>query len=273
MQFLISGSEGPAGRSLCRQLIARGVNVIGCDAKPSDGALTAPTADSPALIPFLRSTIAHFGIDVFVPTVQDELLAVSISEQLFDATVLISSPKAIGIAGDKWLTASTLSALGIAVPRTYPFGQVPDEFPVVVKPRISRGGRGVQVIESAVELNADNAGLITQAFAPGEEFCPQLFISPTTGATTCINLRKTELKQGRVGNAAQVERAEDEQVTRLAVQTAQALDLQGPVDMDIRYTADGTPVLLEVNARFGANSAHAPEILDAFLAEVSGACA
>jgi carbamoyl-phosphate synthase large subunit len=42
--------------------------------------------------------------------------------------------------------------------------------------------------------------------------------------------------------------------------------LTGPVDVDIRRLADGTPVVLEVNARFGANSTYAPELLDMALA-------
>ena len=36
-----------------------------------------------------------------------------------------------------------------------------------------------------------------------------------------------------------------------------ALDLVGPVDLDVRRLADGTPVVLEVNSRFGAVSAPA----------------
>jgi carbamoyl-phosphate synthase large subunit len=46
-----------------------------------------------------------------------------------------------------------------------------------------------------------------------------------------------------------------------------SLDLVGPVDIDVRRRADGRPVVLEVNARFGANSAWAPEVLDAVLAD------
>jgi carbamoyl-phosphate synthase large subunit len=41
--------------------------------------------------------------------------------------------------------------------------------------------------------------------------------------------------------------------------------------VDVRRRADGTPVILEINARFGANSHHAPEVLDALLAEHTGA--
>ena len=82
-------------------------------------------------------------------------------------------------------------------------------------------------------------------------------------------LHKTAMKEGRVGNAAAVERATDQAVADLARETASVIGLTGPLDMDIRYTEAGRPVLLEVNARFGANSEHAPEILAAFLEEVA----
>ena len=38
----------------------------------------------------------------------------------------------------------------------------------------------------------------------------------------------------------------------------------------MRRRADGVPVVLEINARFGANSAHAPEVLDRLLDEYLG---
>jgi carbamoyl-phosphate synthase large subunit len=52
----------------------------------------------------------------------------------------------------------------------------------------------------------------------------------------------------------------------LAISAAEALGFVGPLDIDIRRRADGTPVVLEINARFGANIAQAPRVLDAVLA-------
>ena len=50
-------------------------------------------------------------------------------------------------------------------------------------------------------------------------------------------------------------------VALLAVKACHALKLKGPIDLDVRRMADGHPVVLEVNARFGANSSLAPELL------------
>lgn len=269
MRFLVSGVGGPAGKSLNAQLTAQGHSVVGCDLVPSEGFIEAPRADSLELIPFLQRTIEEHRIDVFIPTVQDELLAVSVAREMLDARVLISAPGPVGITADKWLTADFLRRKGIAVPATYNAGETP-QFPVVVKPRVSRGGRGVEVVETEERFaQVADSSLIVQEFAPGEEFCPQLFISPSTGETDIVVLHKTKLKEGRVGNASAVERADDAAVADLARDTAAALGLVGPLDMDIRYTMHGNPVLLEVNARFGANSANTPEILAAFLEEVA----
>ncbi len=78
-------------------------------------------------------------------------------------------------------------------------------------------------------------------------------------------LEKTELKEGMVGNARSVRRVEMDQVAQVAIAAARAVGLVGPQDVDIRLRSDGLPVVLEINARFGANIRFAQEILDATL--------
>ena len=78
-------------------------------------------------------------------------------------------------------------------------------------------------------------------------------------------LRKTALRDGRVGNAAGVERTHAPDVATLAAATSRALRLEGPIDIDVRRSRDGRPLVLEVNARVGANVRSADEVLEALL--------
>lgn len=197
--------------------------------------------------------------------------------------MVISSAAATAIAADKLLTMWALQAAGVPIPRFAPTTDFPDTTaalawgggPVVVKPRISRGGRGVMLVERSEDLDWSSTGpaQIVQTFASGPEYSPQVYRSPLDGRTTVVVLHKTELKEGRVGNAVSTVRVANEtvpDVVATAAATAEALDLVGPLDMDIRRDAAGVPVVLEVNSRFGANSARAPELLGLVLAEWLG---
>ena len=114
-------------------------------------------------------------------------------------------------------------------------------------------------------------GQIVQEFIPGTEYGPMVFGTPAhnSAAPFAVVVEKTELAHGNVGNAVstrRLETGESMDVGNVAMAAVRALGLTGPVDVDVRRRADGTPVVLEVNARFGANSEAAPELLDAVLA-------
>lgn len=287
---LVTGAGGPAGSSLVNQLKGRGLRVVATDivhdptvAQRADYFVVGPRADDFGLIPFLLGLCDDptLRIDVFIPTVQDELLQVAAAAPAFPCQVMISPAHAVGLANDKLLTATFAERAGLPVPRTVSGAFDADRWgeemglPVVAKPRVSRGGRGVRVLESldSAEADAVDAGDIVQQFAEGVEYCPQLYRSPVTGEFTSIVLVKTKLKQGCVGNAESVARVEDidesTEISALGAHIMEAFGLVGAVDMDIRRMGDGRPVLLEINARFGANSATAPEILDAVLGDVA----
>ncbi|MFE7506278.1 acetyl-CoA carboxylase biotin carboxylase subunit family protein [Promicromonospora sp. NPDC057488] len=292
----------------------------------------APRADAWDYATGMRDLILKHAPDLVLPTVQDELPQIAVLAQALDRSsdgdaatgigvtgspgtasavpgpfpdavgpVLTPDPGPAAIAADKLLTMLALDRAGVPVPRfalPTDFGGVAEALawargPIVLKPRVSRGGRGVRLVESPADLtdltgaedttgadgtdgsgeaawSALDASWIVQSFAPGTEYCPQLYRPRTgTGTITAVVLEKTELKQGRVGNAAAVVRPragtlpDVEHVARRAVE---ALGLTGPADLDIRRDTTGAPLVLEINGRFGANSDHAPELLDTALA-------
>jgi predicted ATP-grasp superfamily ATP-dependent carboligase len=132
---------------------------------------------------------------------------------------------------------------------------------------VGRGGRGVAIHrrrEGAPATGLD-ATAILQEFLPGVEYSVNLFLGDRWSEDLAVALEKTALRDGAVGNATAVARSSETDVAELAWDAARALGLSGPLDVDVRRRADGTPLVLEVNARFGANVGQAPEILDALV--------
>lgn len=269
MKILVTGAAGPAGRALTPQLEAHGVEVVKADMAGGDGIEKVPAARHNTFMRSIWDLVLKEDIDAIIPTVQEEL-PVFANAKLF-APVLISSALAIEVADDKWLTYHQLNRSGINVPKS----TTPDSIdtttllwmgsPVISKPRKSRGGRGVLVHENprAYELATLPEDSIIQEFASGVEYAPNVFISDDR--TECVVLKKTELAHGRHGNAVSTVVVDEPEIAQLAIDAARAIGVTGPADVDIRRRADGTPVVLEINARFGANSAHAPVIVEAVL--------
>lgn len=284
-RILVTGIGGPAGRAVAAQLRARGFPVLGTDFRdlPAEAGLTVvavPPATDPERISALRRLIASEKIDLVIPTLSEELPHIAAARAGFgaDVRVIIGDPGPVALANDKLFTAWQLRQGGVPVPR---FG-VPGDFadagaamaalggPVVIRPRVCRGGRGVIVVDgtTGVDWASLPEGQIVQEFIPGAEYGPMVFGTPAHNSTApfAIVVEKTELAHGNAVSARRLGTGESMDVGNVAMAAVRALGLAGPVDVDVRRRGDGTPVVLAVTARFGANSEAAPELLDAVLA-------
>ncbi|WP_344812155.1 ATP-grasp domain-containing protein [Microlunatus aurantiacus] len=262
-----------------------GVDLTPLEAIGYDRVLAVPPAGDLGYGPAMRDVVAAVAPDVIIPTVQDELPQIAVLADILGraatlgradktpARVVTAGAVPSAIAADKLLTMWALAAVGVPVPVHAPanaFASAADAIawaggPVVVKPRVSRGGRGVVLVEEPADVDWSTVGPahVVQSFAGGTEYAPQTYRA-VDGTVRSYVLEKTVLKQGRVGNAADAIRVPDgsrPEIAQLAVATVEALGLVGPVDMDIRLDDAGRPLVLEVNGRFGALSALAPELL------------
>lgn len=203
--------------------------------------------------------------------------------QFHPATVVIGPPAAVADASDKYATMLRLKEAGVPVPRfTLPDHHLSPETVAaavgdhaLIKPRVSRGSRGVREIHpgrmSARKWGDVEKQTVVQECAPGAEYAPMIHLPRHGGEAVVVVVEKFSGPDHKAYDVQRVPAGEHPEVTRVALTAAQALGLTGPVDVDVRRLADGSPAVLEVNARFGANSALAPEILDALLAEMSAA--
>ena len=281
-RILVTGVGGPAGKSVTALLAERNYALIGVDMQPlmaqSYPFFRVPPARHPEFLPAIAHLAEENEVDLIIPTVSEEL-PVFASQWDYGSCwpVMVSPAQAIATANDKYLTALALVQHGVAVPyfmlpsqaRTPAIIKHTLGWPCISKPRIGRGGREVMLRYPAdfESIRALGDGYILQEFAPGADYAPNVY-SSFDGSDQVVVLEKTELKEGIVGNALSVRRVVDHAVGAAALAAAKALDLLGPLDIDIRKRANGAPVVLEINARFGANIRQAPEILEAALLQM-----
>lgn len=281
-RVLVTGAGGPSGKAAIHALKDKGFHVIAADMALAEHGADAFTMVLPATDPMypaqLDELISTWDINWLFPTVQEELIIVAKKAAAYRScgiAVYTAKPDAVAICNDKWLTAQSLAAAGIAVPRSAideagPETVPPLGFPCISKPRVGRGGRDVTVhdrADTALGMRLAGGNLIWQQFMPGTEYDVLLMIRPNRPASEKIAVvfEKTSLREGRTGNALALERVSAPDVCDLALAAAQALDLAGPLDMDIRRDVNGVAHVLEINARIGAHTYKAPEIFDALV--------
>jgi carbamoylphosphate synthase large subunit len=278
-QILITGIGGPAGKSALTYFKGKGCTVTGTDVREvdlkPDSFRIVPMASDASFSEALLGLIKKERPTLFVPTVTEELSLVARLKPEIESLgclVYISPPEAVDIANDKFRTAVFMKKNGIPVPVTFD-GKSPKDLliqelglPFLAKPNFSRGGRGVVVYRTREEVLSDRReGLVFQEFVPGEEYDVNLFADRGGEIKASVALKKTILKEGIVGNALGVQRVEKDDIIELCKKASRLLFLEGPLDFDIRMRADGSPALLEINARLGGNSLFAPEVLDGLM--------
>jgi carbamoylphosphate synthase large subunit len=273
---MVTGVGGPAGKNVSEMLIQHGFRVVGVDMQPVEldnlVFYRVPAVLDEQYLDQMFTVARREKPDLIIPTVTEELpILAGHWKWMAEFPVLISPVEGVVVANDKYLTSQSLSVRGVSVPRFILPSQaimprdVEDNigWPCISKPRVGRGGRGVAIREKEdfQALSQLSDEFILQEFADGVDYAPNVYLG-REGGSTAVVLEKTELKEGRVGNARSVRRVEAADVEALAIAAAKALGLLGPVDVDIRRRQDGQPVVLEVNARFGANIYHAPEVFE-----------
>jgi carbamoyl-phosphate synthase large subunit len=214
---------------------------------------------------------------LLVPTAAEELPAVSRLKRTvreLGVQMFIPDPPAIDMTNDKLGTANKLRSLGLASPLTVFRREVNSlseagkllGYPLLAKPRVGHGGRGVAVFrdpeEAGHELRFD---IVLQEFMPGEECGVNLFAYPAGYVRSVAVLQKMAMMEGLAGKALHVRRVIRRDVAELAIVATRKLHLEGPIDMDIRRDRDGLPRILDINARAGANILSTVEVLESML--------
>lgn len=214
-------------------------------------------ASNPDYLNWLAGLVENESIDIYFPTAEAELLRLMQEGciKIGGASILMPPFEAIRVGTDKLTTAEFIAALGIPTPWTIP-AEIADErtlFPCIFKPRRGAGSKGVFICETLAEVD-----FFRRRFP---QAVLQEFLLPANAEITCALYRTTEgqtfvlqlLRQLVGGMSGWVEVINDLQINRQCIALAEALDLKGGINVQLRLTAEG-PRIFEINPRFSSTS-------------------
>ncbi len=267
-RVLVTGAGGPAGVAVIRSLLARpDVEVLAADMDGwASGLYLVPEADRRIVPPGRSETFVDElvrmcrddAIDVLFSTVDVELPGLAARrEELRAVGTELAAPgyETLVVCLDKFRLVERVTEAGgsARVPRTRLLnaeGVAADwSFPVIVKPRSGAGSRGVRLVpdRAALEALGTDESQIIQENLPGEEFSVDV-LAGLDGAVIAAVPRSRERVDSGVSIAGRTVRRAELSDTASAV--ARAIGLTGVANVQLRYSEDGVPALLEVNPRF-----------------------
>lgn len=255
------------------------LTIFTCDRSPglsaacqeADHSFVVPPASDPSYVEALREICRAHAIDLLVPTIDPELLPLSLARDGFAAIgtdISISAPEVVKIARDKLVTAHFLAAHGIPAPPTF----TPEEaiaraadlqWPMLAKPRHGSSSRMIEIIPDAEALAAHAVGepFVVQKLLRGREFTINLFFDKEGRLRCAVPHERLQIRAGEVAKGITRRVAALEEVAR---RIGEALPgARGALCFQAMVTPNDAVSVFEINARFGGGYP---------LAHAAGAC-
>jgi carbamoyl-phosphate synthase large subunit len=214
-----------------------------------------PLTTDPEYIPIVESICDVDGVDLIVPTIDDELPLFGRLRSRFEDLgiwVAASDERAAVVANDKFMTYQFAFEHGISAPRTRlarSFDYASVTYPVVVKPRFGRGSLHVFEARNERELRFFEGYVpdaVVQDYLAGIEFTVDV-CSDFDGRVISVVPRERLVIRAGVSDRGVTRR--NRVVMDFACHVAESMHLCGPSNIQCKW--DGSEVgLIEVNPRF-----------------------
>jgi carbamoyl-phosphate synthase large subunit len=234
-------------------VIVTDVNPLSPAVYVADRSYQVPLSDDPRYLEALDRICRAEDIGLLVPTIDDELTAISEGAPALTAAgvrVAVSPVETTAICNDKYDTARVLTAHGLPVASTYLPAEAPrDRFPLFIKPRRGRGGVGAYAIHDARQLEFFLTYVpdpILQPYLDGPEFTIDVLCDFTGTPLSVVPRERVVIRAGVVDRGRTVR---DAALVDLGVACARALPCVGAINIQCRIV-DGHPVIFEINPRF-----------------------
>ncbi|MBV6342519.1 ATP-grasp domain-containing protein [Candidatus Magnetobacterium casense] len=241
------------------KVIAADISELAAALYMADGHCLVPADAAPGFILRMLEICTEYEIGLLIPTRDEELPIFAQHRQRFadiGVTVMVSSPLTVRTCQDKLLFYKFCTQHGFSAPRLYAANAAEREitYPLLVKPRIGKGSRGIFLINSRKEhrrVLEETPELLVQEFVRAQEYTIDLFADLNGRVISVVPRQRIVVLGGEsfVGKTCRNLQLMDE-AERLAVK----LNLSGHNTLQC-FLDGGCVKFIEVNPRFGGGAA------------------
>ncbi len=244
----------------------------------ADIKLHVPAVYSNDYIDITLGICKEYNIDVLISLNDLELPILANNKGRFEeigVQVIVSDPKVIEIAFDKYKTYQWVASLGLKSPKTYLRLEDVNEaiekgkisFPLILKPRWGSGSIGVEIVNDQEELvlaykllnrkikntilavvSKSNNSILVQEMLLGDEFGLDVINDLNSNFVSVSVKRKLAMRAGETDKALTVDLPE---LRDIGVMIGSNLGHVGNLDVDIIQRSNGDYCILDFNPRFG----------------------
>lgn len=262
----------------CDKIVATDMQLSAPALQVADVKLQVPAVYDPEYINITLHICEEEKIDALFSLNDLELPILAENKAKFEAIgvkVIVSDPRVIDIAFDKYKTAQWVESLGLAAPKTFvrledakralTSGEI--SFPLFMKPRWGSGSIGLESIADFEELDiyygilmkkikksilatasVGDEYIMIQEKLTGSEFGLDV-MNDFNGKNVGVSVKqKLAMRAGETDKAVTVDLLEVREIGR---KIGASLGHIGNLDVDIMQRSDGTYCVLELNPRFG----------------------
>jgi carbamoyl-phosphate synthase large subunit len=263
-RVLVTGTGGPSGISVMNAIAAEALDVFSADVDPyaaglylvdEDRRLIIPRGDADSYAGFVIEVCERFEIAVLIPTVDSELIPLAEARAAFAAIgteLVLASVKTLRMCLDKWALHRRCEG-AVRVPHSLlvdaDFDPSLPELPVIVKPRVGSGSRGIRLVEDRDELERleRDGTLLVQENLPGPEYSLDTLARSDGKVIAVVPRERLKVDSGIAVTGRTVH---DEALQEIGRQVAERIGLTSVANVQVKGAEDGEPALLEVNPRF-----------------------
>lgn len=264
LRLMFSGGGGAGTEALFRLLGSR-YEVFFADADPDvrphsvpeDRWYQIPMASSLDFNDMVIDTCRRLRIDVLIPTVDEELLPLSLVQDQLACNLLLPPERFVVRHLDKLTSNQFLHSFGLPAPQTILAGQGYLDFPCVVKPRSGRGSRHVAKVYSEAELHAqitlsrkDSKDFIIQELIDGQEYTVMM----AADKNGCLRAVVPVLVGCKRGITLRAHTLHDQEVIDACRAIHEVDPVSGCYNIQLIKTLDGFVKPFEINPRISTTA-------------------